>query len=333
MERFKERVARVKTLAQGRWDGILSQLLSHRTWINRKNQPCPKCKQGTDRFQYTDRFGHGDAYCRFCGHLSGFDLLVADGMKFIEAVDAVEQWIGTTGQPAVQKLPGPPADRMKAIARRIWEQAAAVVPGDEVDHYLRNRGLLLDRYPRVLRCHPALGYYEKSATGRARKIGEFPAMIACVQGSDGHAVTLHRTYLNAGEKACGRDSKKVLSAGFNGAAIRLFPATDELALAEGIETALAVHLLTGLPVWSAMSAGNLERVWVPDTVKRVRIFADNDAGAGYDGQAAAYALAQRLAKQSKNSRGRTVDVLVPNEAGDDWADVWLQRASVNIQAA
>ena len=70
-------------------------------------------------------------------------------------------------------------------------------------------------------------------------------------------MTLHRTYLQDGKKALGQASKKVLSTGVNGAAIRLFPATDELAVTEGIETALAVHLSTGKPAWAAYSVGNM----------------------------------------------------------------------------
>jgi putative DNA primase/helicase len=102
-------------------------------------------------------------------------------------------------------------------------------------------------------------------------------MLAVVQGSDGHAVTLHRTYLRDGRKALGAQSRKVLSSGINGAAVRLFEAGDELAVAEGIETALAVHLSTGKPVWAALSCGNLEKLWIPDPVARVCIYADNDA--------------------------------------------------------
>ena len=111
---------------------------------------------------------------------------------------------------------------MRKLAKRLWEEANPISAGDEVDHYLRNRGLQLLEYPKTLRCHPALGYYEKDASGRSRKVGEYPAMLACIQGADGHAVTLHRTYLKNGKKALGRESKKLLSGGINGAAVRLF---------------------------------------------------------------------------------------------------------------
>ena len=84
----------------------------------------------------------------------------------------------------------PSAERMKKLAQRIWNEAKAVTVGDEVDRYLSGRGLALPVYPKVLRFHPALGYYQKEAAGKSRKVAEYPAMLACIQGADGHAVTL-----------------------------------------------------------------------------------------------------------------------------------------------
>ena len=121
------------------------------------------------------------------------------------------------------------------------------------------------------------------------------------------------------------DAKKVLSAGIHGAAVRLFDAGAELAVCEGIETALAVHLATGKPVWAGISAGNLEKLWVPDTVREVCIYADNDAGGDFAGQCFAYALARRLKREEKTTGPRQVRVFVPRHAGTDWADVWQQR--------
>src|SRR4029450_13195299 len=102
-------------------------------------------------------------------------------------------------------------EKMKNLAKRLWEEAKPITVGDEVERYLRNRGLQLSDYPKTLRCHSALGYYEKDASGRSKKVGEYPAMLACIQKADGHAVTLHRTYLKDGKKALGRESKRLLS--------------------------------------------------------------------------------------------------------------------------
>ncbi|MEI2787456.1 MAG: toprim domain-containing protein [Steroidobacteraceae bacterium] len=196
-------------------------------------------------------------------------------------LDDIEALVGSVRLATSSGLAGPSPERMKRLCHQTWTEAKPVAIGDEVDRYLRGRGINQGAYPRTLRFHPSLGYYEKQpGQKRSKLIASYAAMIACVQGPDGHAVTLHRTYLRDGRKALGDQSKKLLSAGINGAAVRLDEATDELALTEGIETALAVRLRTGKPTWAAINCGNLERIWIPEQVQRVCIYADNDSGRG-----------------------------------------------------
>ena len=329
---FEARVAEIKRHAHGGWAEILRTLGIDEDILNKRNQPCPLCG-GTDRFQYTDKYGEGNYHCRGCGPGGGLKLLQGiKGWDFGTVLKRVEECIGAVG-PIRSRSNEPSADRMKKLAKRIWDEARSIRPGDEVDRYLANRGLSLSEYPKVLRSHPALGYYDKDDTDKTRKVAEYPAMLACIQGADGYVITLHRTYLNAGQKAPQREAKKVLSAGINSAAVRLFEATDELAIAEGIETALAVHLRTGKPVWAAISAGNMEKLWLPETVRRISIYADNDANSEYDGQAGAFALARRLKKEERKNGPRQVEVFVPRYAGTDWADVWLSRVESVKQAA
>lgn len=324
---YAARIESAKQRAHGHWTEILASLGVEERILKRRNLPCPLCG-GTDRFQYTDKFGQGNYHCRNCGPGGGFKLLqAATGMDFNDALQAVERCVGA-GQPAPRPAATEPsAERMKKLAQRIWDEARPVQAGDEVDRYLQGRGLALPAYPGVLRFHGALGFYEKDAGGRSRKVAEYPAMLACIQGPDGHAVTLHRTYLQDGRKAAVDEAKKVLSSGINGAAVRLFEPAEELAVAEGIETSLAVHLATGKPVWAGLSAGNLEKLWLPDSVRRVCVYADNDADSDFDGQAFAYALAKRLKKEEHRSGPREVQVFVPRQAGMDWADVWLVRVN------
>ena len=330
---FEARIAELKRRAHGRWTEILRSLGVDEKLLARRNLPCPLCG-GSDRFQYSDKYGEGNYHCRGCGAGGGFKLLQAyHGWDFGTALKRVEERVGSVPTLQHAGLNEPSPDRMKKLAKRIWDEAYPIAPGDEVDRYLGNRGLRLSGYPRTLRFHPALGYYEKDATGKSKKLGNYPAMLACIQGTDGHAVSLHRTYLQDGKKACGRESKKVLSAGIHGAAIRLFDATDELAIAEGIETALAIHLSTGKPVWAAISAGNLEKLWIPESVRRIYLYADNDADAEYDGQASTFVLARRLKKEEKKTGQRHVQVFVPKGTGHDWADVWFARGGTEQRAA
>ncbi len=325
-QEFEARVAGIKLRAHGQWTQVLRALGVAEELLNRKNQPCPMCG-GTDRFQYTDRFGDGNYHCRGCGAGGGLKLAQAClGISFTALLERLERLLGNSAPICADEPAGPSPERMKALCKRIWHEARPITLGDEVERYLRNRGLQLAAYPKTLRCHPSLGYYEKNGA-KSVKVAEYPAMLACVQGPDGHAVTLHRTYVAEGRKLADRASKKLLSSGISGASVRLQEATDELSVTEGIETGLAVLIGTATPVWSALSCGNLERLWMPDTVKRIRLYADNDADSEFDGQASAYALARRLKKERRCGGPCHVEVYVPRRAGTDYADVWLRRLS------
>lgn len=331
---FEARLREVKARAEGRWTQILQSIGVEAKVLNKRNQPCPGCG-GTDRFQYTDKYRHGDYYCRGCGPGDGFRLAeMALGLSFMAVFKKVEAVVGKPlSATLAAAATAPSAEKMRKLARRIWDEAHPIRTGDEVDCYLTNRGLRMDKYPDVLRFHAGLGYFVKEGT-KSKKVGEYPAMLACVQGPDGLAVTLHRTYLQDGRKAALPDVKKLLSSGINGAAVRLFPVAEELAVAEGIEKSLAVHLASGKPVWPALNCGNMEKLWIPDSVGRLGIYGDNDADKAYDGQAAAYALARRVKKEARR-RGVPiqVDVHIPKAAGEDWEDVWVRRLARTRKAA
>ena len=207
----------------------------------------------------------------------------------------------------------------------------AGVYGFRSRHYICARGLgrLVDAGdlpgPDVLRLHPALPYFETSEAGR--RVGEFPALVARVTGADGAPASLHRTWLAAdgSGKAPVPSPKKIASPArpnaLRGSAIRLFPATDRLAVAEGIETALAVRALTGLPAWAGVCAHGLETVAIPPGLAELVIGADNDVTGV--GERAAHRLGQRALREEV----ACVKVAVPKRVGDDWADVLVGRST------
>jgi putative DNA primase/helicase len=89
-----------------------------------------------------------------------------------------------------------------------------------------------------------------------------------------------------------------------------------LNIAEGVETALAVHCNLGEHdghVWSVLSAGAMQQFQPPKWCTRLVIWADNDAS--FTGQQAAYNLAHRLKRD-----GLDVRVMVPAIVDHDWAD-------------
>jgi putative DNA primase/helicase len=314
----------VKERARGKWRFILESIGVDPRLLDGKGHPCPVCPGGKDRFSFTDKWGNGDYYCRHCGHGDGFKLAQAClGLSFVQALERVESALGVAAgaTPAVR---APSGEYMRKLAKRIWDEALPVQRGDEVDRYLSARGLGMDRYPAVLRCHPKLAYYaKKDGSRKSSVVASYAAMIAPLTDADGRAVTIHRTYVAGGRKAPVPDPKKVLNSFDPGPAIRLFEPTDELAVAEGIETALAVHLGTGKPVWAAYSATNLEKMFIPQNVRRVCIYADNDAS--FTGAAAAYALARRLRTKDRSGGLPEVAVFIPRKVGEDWADVFSRK--------
>jgi putative DNA primase/helicase len=86
-----------------------------------------------------------------------------------------------------------------------------------------------------------------------------------------------------------------------------------LAIAEGLETALAVREQFGVTCWSTVTAGYLAKFIPPEGVNHVLIFGDSDES--YTGQAAAYVCARRLVTKKYK-----VTVKLPPEMGLDWAD-------------
>jgi putative DNA primase/helicase len=150
-------------------------------------------------------------------------------------------------------------------------------------------------------------------------------MLAMVVGPDGKPSTLHRTYLTNDGRKAPVEAVRRLHAGrvAKGGAVRCIPMkadTDELGIAEGIETALAAFKLTGIPCWAAVSAPMLEAWMPPPEAKRIVVFGDSDRS--YTGQASAYALAKRLTLVDKlDVRVRLPCLGWPEDK--DWNDVLI----------
>ena len=210
----------------------------------------------------------------------------------------------------------------KAEARvcQVLRESERSKAGTSVERYLASRHLS-SAMPDALRFHAKLFC---SICHQNQETSPFhPGMIAPVTAPDGRIVSIHRTFLTqAGEKAHGPQSKKLMPAiapgCTRGAAIRLFPAGEQLGVAEGIETALACHLLFQIPVWGAISSGGLARINIPREVERVEIFPDHDT----PGLEAAKALGRRLIRS-----GRRFRIWTPPNPRSDWADVLFERAN------
>ncbi|MGB1951691.1 MAG: DUF7146 domain-containing protein [Marinobacter sp.] len=302
-----------RDLAKGKWRGLLMQLGIDQSYLTGKHGPCPVCG-GKDRFRFDDKLQAGNWICSQCGSGDGFELIMAvRDADFKTIAREVDQIVGSVEE----EKPRPKRDPRRAL-RNIGKKLERLSSKDPVSLYLRNRGIGgIPSY--ALRLHPRLGYFDQGNC-----IGMHPAMVAKIENVDGQVESFHITYLTPeGEKAGVQSPKKVMSPvnGINGAAIRLAPVAEHIAVTEGIENALAVMEGEGLPCWACVSANGIETFKAPEGVKWVSIYCDNDAS--FTGQAAAYALAKRLHREGIKS-----DVFISGNVGDDYLDCLIRSRRV-----
>jgi hypothetical protein len=168
-----------------------------------------------------------------------------------------------------------------ASAVDTWHNAEPA-SGTLVERYLRERGITLG-LPSCIRFIES----QRNWTDGSR----YPAMISLVQrvsgDEDNAAATLiasgaHFTFLQSDggnvRKADTESSKLSLGQLRHGgvwmSAVEAIG--HQLAVAEGIETALSVMQITGLPTIAALSAAGMQAIRWPPQVRRLWIAADND---------------------------------------------------------
>ena len=182
--------------------------------------------------------------------------------------------------------PRPSADRSPPRwLPGAWNRAVPVA-GTPADAYLRSRGLL-PPWPAALRWD-----------GERRRL-----LARASLGAELHA--LHATALPERQRRTYGPAR--------GAAVRLAPMRGGvLAVAEGIETALAYAALTGTPTWAALSAAGMKHVQLPEGLNWLAVAADFD-GPGL-------LAAEQLDRRARNA-GIAVRIDLPSRHRADWADV------------
>lgn len=336
-------LAELKALARGNWAYIFEDLASElgpAMEARGHHVACP-VHGGSDGFRlFKDYNETGGGICNSCGpQANGFAMLAfVKGYQFRDAVREVAQWLRNEEVEQTASLrspPPPPAPKMdpekvRQMIRRIWTKTLPI-KGSIGERYLAQRGIWRSSIPSVLRFHPALRYYD---TKERKFYGNFPALVAPVRDPKGQIIALHRYYLtHEGSKAPVPQPKKMTSCirPPQGSAIRLFSASKVLGVGEGVETMLAVHAITRMPVWSAVAAPLLEQVDIPSHVEHVVIWADKDRSER--GTQAAKVLSERLVTEGKSVEIQVPPQSIPDKAKSvDWLDVFLEYGAEGFPA-
>jgi putative DNA primase/helicase len=222
-----------------------------------------------------------------------------------------------------------PSTQPSKVARAIaaWRTASPAA-GSLVERYLQSRGITCPLPATICFLLKQRNWSDG---------GTYPAMISLVQrvpGDDDHAVLArggalidagaHFTFLQDGgpdrpvRKAATDASKLTLGQLRHGGVwlSRFEQIGTQLAVAEGIETALSVTQLTNLPTVAALSAAGMRSLRWPPQVRRLWIAADNDEA----GLKAAEALLGRALRA-----GLQAHIKVPAGGKNDFNDL-LRRA-------
>lgn len=299
---------KVKEDVKGKWPGIMSTFGIDVG--DGKHRPCPMCRGGKDRFRWIDKGGTGSWYCSKCSPNAGdgWSLLQRVlGIDFKEACLEVGKIIGTVKASPCQKEKTISPD----VFRKMYLKSIQAIKGGEVSRYLYYRGLT--KIPKTLRYSTECWEPETKKNQKA--------MLAIFHSSEGEAITIHRTYLDKHANKLKIESPKKIMPPLKkmaGGACRLYKYEEGvIGIAEGIETAIAVHNHLNIPCWASLTATLMEKWEPPKEARRIRIFADNDRN--FTGQKVAYCLANKIALLPN----REVEVFIPDKIGTDFLDQWI----------
>lgn len=256
--------------------------------------------------------------CPCCGYKQALSVTVKDGKELFHChagctqadLLAVLRGHRHSTECAFKPKPAPDVSRITDYAVKLWRGSLCGRKG-LVPVYLASRGLVgpVPDSLRLLSDHP----HKPSGTS-------WPVMLAAVTDWRGKIHAVHRTFLaRDGRGKAPVTPAKMTYGPVGGFACHLAPAASELAVSEGIETALAVQFSTGLPTWAALSAGGIRNLILPPLplASSIVIAADADPVGLRSAREAAYRWREE---------GRKVRIATPPE-GMDFNDILLMGAA------
>ena len=332
MNDYKINAKAIKEQARERWLEILPLLdarLQDAGARVGKHVPCP-VHGGKDGFRLYADDQNGGGACNTCGTFAdGFAVLQwLRGCSFYESLRIVAELLNNGTVPdQLEPSSVVPIERGNGYmgAIKYLLDTSSRTPNAAACAYYERRGIAKtsEFITNSLKYHDNADVYHN---GKRVVLNGKPLRYPCILGLARNAwgVTgLHQIYITKdGEKAAteisqiigSEYSKKRMIGQFAGTAVRFAKAEKTLIVCEGIETGLAIRLLTGCDSIAACgTAALLSGVDVPDCVENLLIYADNDA--------AGLAAAEKLRKSEQAHL--TVSVILPT-IGKDWLE-WLNH--------
>jgi hypothetical protein len=147
-------------------------------------------------------------------------------------------------------------------------------------------------------------------------------MVAAVR-NDAGILALHRSFLDLDKTSLASfdQPRRALGSPGSGAVRFAYPDGGRLGLAEGNETALSAMQMFNVPCWATLGNERFGLATIPESVRQLFLFVDNDAGGR---------LAEERARKAYACEGRLIVTRRPELTGDDWNDVLMRsvRAAV-----
>lgn len=342
--------------AKGRWIEILSSLAGSELgkavdnfsgkYTSSARYYCPVHggKSGEAFTLYKDADQTGGGVCNSCGaQTDGFSLLMwIKGWSFRECLEEVAGALNIQSSCNVSSdfkrtnyTPKPPSESELAEAQKLINKCEQIISescyiyshsAKPAQRYFARRGFSdLKVFSKEVMFHKGLtSWYKDKETNQWVNEGTYPCIVSIIRNSKSEVMNIHRTFITEdGYKAPIKSPRKlgsnILTRPVSGGAIQVNPSSSVMALAEGLETTLAVKTAySDLSVNCVVNATLMKNWKAPFGVKTVFIFADLDLSV--TGEVAAQVLYDKLTSQGIEC---WICLPEPEEGRDnvDWADV------------
>lgn len=262
---------------KGRWPEVFNYYkLPPITQKSHFKGECPICgRKGKFRIDNKDNRG---TYICTCGSGDGWRLLeLTQGKDFKTLAREIDNLIGNTFQHhQVVKTTDTDIEHYRTRVIRKFATLSSL-RNTPSSAYFASRGIYS-----LPTHHVRFNNYETLPEGK------YQSVWSIATDDKGVGCYLHRTILQGEIKADITNNKllkKLHSDDYlsfaTSVAIRMFPVSSTLGIAEGIETALSCKQVYGCNTWSTLNSGFMKKFRAPEGVRHLIIFADCDKnGAG-----------------------------------------------------